>query len=128
MKNWLFKLLFGAECAKIQQLERENEDLRRNNATRRERRVARFALEAAITEAEVARRLAGTIKSPVVEAVMSLIDRKIIEMSDRATNPPTTANTPDLRTYEAGGANAIAELKARLQDLATPQEEEKAAP
>ena len=127
MKKLLFKLLFGDEYLKIQQLESDLETARQNNATRRERRVARFALEATVSEAEVARRLAGTIKTPVVEAVMSLIDHKIIEMSDRATNPPTTANTPDLRTYEAGGANAIAELKARLQDLAAPQEETKPA-
>jgi hypothetical protein len=128
MKNWLFKLLFGGEYAKIQSLERENEDLRQRATMRRDRRVARFKLEGGLPEDQVARRLAGAQDAPLIQAVMALVDAKIVEMSDRATNPPSSANTPDLRTYEAGGANAIAEFKTRLQELtAATAEEEKPA-
>lgn len=134
IRNWLFRELFAAEyillndanarveryAAEVRRAFDEKEDLRRS-------RAARFVLEGGLAEAEIERRLTGTIKTPVIEAVMALVDRKIVEMSDRATNPPTATNTADLRVYEAGGANAIAEFKARLQDLTKPAEEKPAA-
>jgi hypothetical protein len=58
---------------------------------------------------------------------MSLVDRKIMEMSDRATNPPSATNPADLRTYESGGANAIAEFKTRLQELTAAKDADKEA-
>lgn len=125
IRAWLFRQLFADEYAQLNYVTAERGHWRAL-AEKLTPRPARFVHEAPLSETEVARRLAGTIKTPVLEAVMSLLDRKLVEMSDRATNPPSEVNTPDLRTYEAGGANAIAELKSRLEDLAKPQEEEKA--
>jgi hypothetical protein len=126
IRNWLFRELFAAEYGQLhgyrmlaELYAKKEEEARARTDSRR----ARFVLVTAVSDQEIARRLTGTITTPVVEAVMSLIDRKIVEMSDRATNAPSETNTADLRTYEAGGANAIAEFKSRLQELTAPQEE-----
>lgn len=112
MKTLIFRLLFGAEWRELQRV-------------RALSRPARFQLEGGLDERTIRRRLAGAGDNAVLKAVMAVVDRKIVSMSDRATNPPSEVNTPELRTYEAGGANAITELKTELQALveATPEED-----
>lgn len=135
IRNWLFRELFATEYTQLNTyrqlatnaLQTANQAQAELEQLRQPRRV-RFMLEAGLPEEQIVRRLAGTIETPAIQAVMALVDRKIVEMSDRATNPPSDALPPDLRTYEAGGANAIAEFKSRLQDLtALPPEEKKAS-
>lgn len=132
IRNWLFRELFATEYQQLHNYRSIAENaLREASAAHgaldqlRAGRRVRFLLEAGLPEEQVMRRLAGTHANPIVTAIMALVDRKIIEMSDRATNPPSVENTAELRTYEAGGANAIAEFKARLQELTAEKEEEK---
>lgn len=127
IRNWIFRELFAAEYVRLHHWQeiaqahlRTVEGLEKELAGFTQSRRARFKLDAALSDEEINRRLAGQSETPVLQAITALIDAKIVEMSDRATNPPSEINTPDLRTYEAGGANAIAEFKARLQELTRP--------
>lgn len=132
IRAWLFRELFATEYTQLSNYARiADAAIREARIAQgeldalRAGRPARFVLEGALPEDQLARRLAGTATNPIVGAVMALVDRKIVEMSDRATNPPTAENTAELRTYESGGANAIAEFKARLQELTAVVAEEK---
>lgn len=127
IRNWLFRELFAAEYIQLHRWQevaqvhlREVERLEREINLFTQARRARFKLDGGLPEEEIQRRLAGQAETPVMQAVTALIDAKIVEMSDRATNPPSEINTQDLRTYESGGANAIAEFKARLQEVTCP--------
>lgn len=127
IRAWLFRELFAAEYVNLNSLQRaftaslrEVERLEQAHNALIHGRRARFKLEGGLPDEEIARRLVGQAETPVMQAVMALIDAKIVEMADRATNPPNEVNTADLRTYEAGGANAIAEFKTRLQEVARP--------
>jgi hypothetical protein len=128
MKNWLIKKLFAAEFQKLTALEKECEQAYiRIGRMECDQRPARFRLDGGMPEEEIAERLAGTAETPVIQAIVAELDRKIIQMSDRATGAPSDINTPELRTYEAGGANAIAEFKSRIADLTATREEQKPA-
>lgn len=115
---------------KVHRMRRGNEILTANLARVREEleakrprnpapKPARFVLEGGLPEAEVAERLRGQARNGVVEAVQTLLDRKIVELSDRATSAPSAQMTQELRDYEAGGANALAEFKVQLEELVT---------
>jgi hypothetical protein len=131
IRNWLFRELFATEYMQLHNYQRiADQALREATAAAEELdrlrrgRPARFIMDqASMGEEEIARRLAGTQQNPALQAVMALVDRKIVEMSDRATNPPSAENTADLRTYEAGGANAMTEFKTRLAGLTEPRPE-----
>jgi hypothetical protein len=132
IRSWLFRALFAAECAQLNKATADS-DYWRSRAMRREDeqrigRIARFKIAGGMADLEITRRLRGAHDSPIVQAVQALLDAKIVEMTDRATNPPSAANTAELRTYESGGANAVAEFKVRLQELTAPAEEAAAKP
>lgn len=115
MRNWLFRLLFGAEL--------------------RRPRPARFKLEGGMAPAQIAESLAGQRGTPAVKAIEALLANKVIELSDKATDAPHGAYATaegtvpafgaDERLHFAGGASAVAELLAELQELVKPNEEPK---
>lgn len=136
MRTWLFRTLFGDEYVALRFARVEAERLRlerdklqlRVNEIEAARRPARFRLDGGMTEEQIESQLQGTAQTPTVRAIMAKIDAKIVELCDRATNPPGERITPEMRAYESGGANAITELKQTLEDLVAAKAEKNEDP
>lgn len=129
MINWIFRIIFAAECREIARLQA----LLRTAVARAEQRAAlrpaaRIKLEGGLPYEEIVRRLRGTEQVPIVQAIAALLDAKIVEMCDRGTNPPSASFTQELRTYEGGGANAISEFKVALDEMTGAATEEHSEP
>jgi hypothetical protein len=137
LRQYLFRLLFGAEFRALQErpttiarLERELRDLR-TTLWRLKGPPAHVAIAAELTEEQIADRLAGTHASEPIKAVLAKIAAQIITLSDRATDAPRgeihtregniPAFTNDDRLHVAGGAAYLAELLRDLQQLVRPR-------
>jgi hypothetical protein len=92
--------------------------------------VAHLRLAGGLTEEQIAQRLAGTADVPAVQAVLALVDQRLVVAADRATDRPAPpaperglpGYTPEDRLYDAGRAGELAELRAQLQELTKPTE------
>lgn len=98
------------------------------------RSPARFKLEGGMPAEQIAHRLAGQEKAPVIEAIVAHLSIKIVELSDKATDAPRgpetlrdgrvlAAFTESERLHFSGQASGVAEVLANLQEMTAPQAE-----
>lgn len=95
-------------------------------------RPRRIVLETAMSREEIERVLGGTDGSPQMRAVVALVTQALVDASDRATGAPVepavvgnqiySGFTPEMRTYAAGGAEALANILAELQAITAERE------
>lgn len=85
-------------------------------------RPARIRLEDVMSEEEIGRHLGGTADSPVVKAILAKTSQSLVMAVDRASDEPSDAFTTEQRTHTAGGASALAQLLAELQELVVSKE------
>lgn len=143
IRQWLFEYLFGAESRRLDVAEAWNrtraqqvDGLMAELATRPPRPPpARFKLEGAISPAEIAGRLRGAEKTPMIQAVLAHLGAKVVELCDKSTDVPRgethlrggevlPAFTETERLHFCGQAAGVAEILAELQDLTAATEEE----
>ena len=87
-------------------------------------RAARVELPDGMTLERIEEVLAGTAPTAPVMAITTLLSRRVVEASDRATDEPNREiYTPEMRLHDAGKAHAYAEALAAIQQLAAAREE-----
>jgi len=150
VRAWLFRRLFGAECAEVGllrnqvaalqheiELNREHygtelEALRA--AARGHRPTAKIALADQMTPDQIEARLAGTAGREEIKAVFAYLSAELVRRSDLATNPPSPALVQrdgalipafdnEARLHTAGGADALADVLRVLQYFARERDD-----
>lgn len=135
IREKLFILLFAAEYERLQELALHIKNVQSLNWQLRDKLdrlpqpwPARFKLEGGLPEEEIAQRLGGTGKTPVMQAVVAHLGKKVVILCDRATDAPRPAMTmsngatlapftEQERLHYAGQAAGVAEILAELQEL-----------
>jgi hypothetical protein len=98
---------------------------------------ARLAVDGGMTAESISEALAGTLETPIMKAVLSVVNQKVVELCDRATDAPRQQIVlPDRiipgygseeRMHDAGGAAHTAAVLEMLQDLSRPKDEKQEA-
>lgn len=125
------KLLFQA-AQEVNALKGEIQLERAKRERRWGARPARMIVDKAMTEQAIEELLAGTETSGLMKAVQALITARVVELGDQATDRPRNTivhrdgsvlagYSQDERMHDAGGAANLAEMLARLQELAKPK-------
>lgn len=94
---------------------------------------ARLVVDGGMAAEAISEALAGTLKTPIMAAVLAVVNQKVVELCDRATDPPrqqvvlpdrvTPGYGSEERMHDAGGAACAADILETLQGLATPKDE-----
>lgn len=127
LRKLLFRRNSRAEFAQLQSLLQEQIDRNSHMEALLEKRKpkhARLQVEGLMAEETALGKLAGTCHSDPVQAIEALLNHRIVQLSDTATNHPGSA-TPDERLFDSGGVHYLAEFLATLQDYSAEQEEVK---
>jgi hypothetical protein len=126
----------------VRRLQASHDELKKNlHATRHQLhlemqrnapRPARMIVEGGMSRAELEEVLAGTESNPVTKALRAILNERIVELSDKCTDPPREraetsggtipGYTAEERLYDAGRCAAVAELLEMLQDLSKPKD------
>jgi hypothetical protein len=98
----------------------------------RTRRHPARLFEGEFSEQALEEMLIGTESHPIMKAVVGLLNIKVAEMGDAATERPALAiptsggmvrgYSEEERLYDAGGCAQAAEFLGRLQQLAKPKD------
>lgn len=127
IRRWLHRELFTAEYQSISYLTRERDEWRALAERMKKEwdpQPARFELEGGMPEEEIAQRLAGQERTPLMLAVMAHLGAQVVILADQATDVPHAALDHDTRLHFCGQAAGVAGVLADLQRLTAPQEEE----
>lgn len=125
----------------VVRLKAENAELRRElNAARAELETARRRQRPARLVVDgnpdyvYEEMISGTESHPVMKGVVGLLNARIVEMSDTATERPslpmslaggvTRGYSEEERLYDAGGCALLADFLARIQEAAKPKDPE----
>lgn len=97
------------------------------------KRPARLTVIGLMSDLAIEENLAGTETNSVMRSVCAIINAKIVELSDLATDRPrqnmdrpegsVEGYSMDERLHDAGGAAHLADLLAKLQELSKPKEQ-----
>lgn len=128
------KRLRAANEALRRELEITRDELQR---ARKPRRPARLIVDGP-SQQMLEEMLAGTESHPVTKAVIGLLNARVAEMSDAATERPSPTvpagggimrgYSEEERLYDAGGCAQLADFLARIQEAAKPKEQEEEVP
>lgn len=96
-------------------------------------RPARMVVESGMSEESIGETLAGTQASPTMKAVCAIINARIVDLADTATDRPrepmqltdrfVPGYSSDERLHDSGGVFHLADLLAQLQDLSKARDQ-----
>lgn len=127
LRERLFRRLFRAEYEELKSVKERNHhlncEIRDWRAHAERRKSARLQVEGLMAEETALGKLAGTHHSDPIQAIEALLNHRIVQLSDEATNPPR-AMTADERLFAAGGVHHVAEFLGLLQEATADRDVE----